>query len=171
MNSMQELRIEKVTLNIGVGKSQDRLEKALTLLKLLTGREPVKNITQKRIQSWGIRPGLPVGCKVTIRKDLAAEVLKRLIEAKDMQLKEGHFDKGGNVCFGLAEYIDIPGMKYNPDIGSMGFQVCVSLTRPGLRITTRKIKQNKIPMHHRVSREDALAFMEKKFGVKVGGEE
>ena len=168
---MQELRIEKVTLNVGVGKNQDRLDKALVLLKLLTGREPVKNITKKRIQTWGIRPGLPIGCKVTLRKELAAEVLKKLVEAKDMTLKDGNFDKGGNVCFGLAEYIDIPGMKYNPDIGSMGFQVCVSLTRPGLRITKRKIKQTKIPAHHKVSREDALAFMEKNFGVKVGGEE
>ncbi len=171
MNPMQKLRIEKVTLNIGVGKSQDRLDKAIALLKLLTDREPVKNVTKKRIQSWGIRPGLPIGCKVTLRNGVASQVLKRLIEAKDNVLKDGNFDKGGNVCFGLAEYIDIPGMKYNPDIGNMGLQVCVSLTRPGLRITKRKIKQKKLPEHHKVSRDEALVFMKEQFGVKVGGEE
>ena len=68
MNKMQEVRIEKVTLNIGAGRDQARLEKGITLIKSITGIPPVKTITNKRFMGWGLRPGLPVGCKVTLRK-------------------------------------------------------------------------------------------------------
>jgi len=114
MNVMKEVRIEKVTLNIGTGKSQDQLERGLKLLKTLTGREPVKTVSQKRIQAWGVRPGLPIGCKVTLRGELAAEVLRRTLEAREFQLNDSNFDENGNVAFGLLEYIELPGMEYDP---------------------------------------------------------
>ena len=53
MNLMREIRIEKVTLNVGAGKDQDKLKKAQKLLKHITGIEPIKTITQKRIAGWG----------------------------------------------------------------------------------------------------------------------
>lgn len=65
MNPMRNIRIEKVTLNIGAGKDQNKLDKARLLLKAITGIEPVKTVTQKRIPGWGLRPGLPIGCKIT----------------------------------------------------------------------------------------------------------
>ena len=78
MNPMQEIRIEKITLNIGAGKDQLKLEKGIKLLKNITGIEPVKTTTSKRIPEWGIRPGLPIGCKITLRKKEAEKLLKRL---------------------------------------------------------------------------------------------
>lgn len=171
MNPMKQIRIEKVTLNIGAGKNQDRLEKAIKLLKTISNKEPMKCITKKRIQGWGVRPGLAIGCKVTLRRSEAQEVIKRLIEARDNTLGENHFDENGNVSFGLTEYIDVPGMKYDPEIGSMGLQACITLSRPGSRVKKRKIKKTRISKNHKVKKDEAINFMTETFNIKVGGEE
>ena len=92
MNAMQHPRIEKVTLNVGAGKDQNRLEKGIHVLKMITGINPVKTITSQRIPTWGLRPGLPIGCKLTLRKTKAMEVLKRLLEAKENTLNQSQFD-------------------------------------------------------------------------------
>jgi len=166
-NPMQEIRIEKVTLNIGVGKSPDKMDKAIKLLATLTGRTPIKTVTNKRIPSWGLRPGLPIGCKVTLRKEAADAMLKRLIEAVDGKLKTGQFDNEGNISFGIKEYISIPGAKYDPEIGLMGLQACVTLERRGFRLKKRKLREKKIPKKHRIDRQAAINFMKEKYGVVV----
>jgi len=171
MNPMQKIRIEKITLNIGTGKSQDQLEKGLKLLQIITGKTPIKTVTQKRIAGWGLRPGLPIGCKVTIRKKDAEEVLKKLVEARDFTVGENNFDQNGSVSFGLQEYIDIPGMKYNPEIGTMGLQVCVTLERPGYRIKYRKMQKKKIPPKHKITKQEAIEFMKTNFKIKTEAEE
>jgi len=171
MSSMKDIRIEKVTLNIGAGKNQERLDKAFSLLKTITEKEPVRTTTQKRINAWGLRPGLPIGCKVTLRKKDATDVLKRLVEAKEFLLNESNYDLNGNIAFGLNEYIDIPGMKYLPDIGAMGLQVCVTLARPGFRVKYRKIQKRKIPKQHKISKEEAIKYMSDEFKIKIRGKE
>ena len=127
MNQMKMIKIEKVTLNIGAGKDQSRLEKGILLLNSVGNATAVKTITNKRIQEWGLRPGLPIGCKLTLRKDKALKLLPRLLEAVDNKLNPNQFDENGNVAFGIHEYIEIPGVKYDPKIGIMGLQVCVTL--------------------------------------------
>jgi len=168
MNIMQKPRIEKITLNIGAGKDQNKLEKGVTVLKTITGIEPLKTVTQKRIPSWGLRPGLPIGCKLTLRKEHAIEVLKRLLEAKEKTLKPTNFDNLGNISFGIAEHIDIPGITYDPKIGVLGLQVCVTLEKPGYRVKKRKVRAQKIPQRHCVSKEEAIAFMKEMFGTTIG---
>ena len=171
MNIMKGIRIEKVTLNVGAGKDQNKLEKGILLLKNITGIDPVKTFTNKRIPSWGLRPGLPIGCKLTLRKKKAEEILLRLLDAKDSQLSLHQFDKEGNIAFGVHEYIDVPGVKYDPKIGIMGFEVCVTLERPGFRIKRRRIMKRKISNKHRIKKEEVIEFMKKKFNVKVGEEQ
>jgi large subunit ribosomal protein L5 len=168
MNPMQQPRIEKLTLNIGAGKDQTRLEKGVAVLKMITGIDPIKTITSKRIPTWGLRPGLPIGCKLTLRKQKAVELLKRLLQAKDFTLAPTHFDNAGNISFGIHEYIDIPGAIYDPKIGVLGLQVCLTLEKPGYRIKRRKIQQKTIPKNHMISKEEAMTFMQKSFNVKVG---
>lgn len=168
---MQQIKIEKVTLNIGTGKSQDQLEKGLQLLQMITQKNPIKTITQKRIAGWGLRPGLPIGCKITLRKKVAEEVLKRLVEAKDFVLGDNNFDKNGSISFGINEYIDIPGMKYTPEIGTMGLQVCVTLQRPGYRIKYRKVQKKKVAPNHRINKEESIKFMQENYKVKMEAEE
>jgi large subunit ribosomal protein L5 len=167
-NIMRKIKIEKVTLNIGAGKSTEKLEKGMKLLKYITGIEPVKTFTNKRIPNWGLRPGLPIGCKLTLRKHGAKELLSRLLHAKDNVLRESQFDEHGNIAFGIHEYIDILGVKYNPEIGMLGLEVCVTLERPGFRIKRRRIYRCGIPKRHGISKKEAMEFMQNRFKVKIG---
>ena len=164
---MKTIKIEKVTLNIGAGKDQSRLEKGLVLLNAITNETPIKTITNKRIQEWGLRPGLPIGCKLTLRKDKATKLLPRLFDAVDNKLKMKQFDNNGNLAFGIHEYIEIPGVKYDPKIGIMGLEVCVTLERPGYRIKRRRLMNRKIPTRHRISKEEAIKFMTANFNIKL----
>ncbi|MEM4259676.1 MAG: 50S ribosomal protein L5 [Candidatus Woesearchaeota archaeon] len=165
-NTMRTIRIEKLTLNFGAGKDQSRLDKGIKLIKNITGKSPIKTITQKRIAGWGLRPGLPVGCKLTLRKN-PNELIKRLLMAKDNKLTPNNFDDNGNVSFGLHEYIDIPGVKYDPEIGIMGFEVSLTLERPGFRIKRRKIEKKKIPYKHKISKQEAMDYFIKEFNLKI----
>nr|AJS12494.1 50S ribosomal protein L5P [uncultured archaeon] len=167
MNLMREVKIEKITLNIGAGKDQAKLEKGMLLLKSIASITPIKTYTSKRIPEWGLRPGLPIGCKLTIRKTAAEELLKRLLDAKENKLKKSQFDKEGNMSFGIHEYIDIAGVKYDPQIGIMGLEVCVTLERPGFRIKRRSFKIRKIPSKHKITKEEAIEFIKKKFNVEI----
>ena len=171
MNKMKEIRIEKVTLNIGAGKDQKVLEKGIKLLTNLTGIAPIKTITNKRLQAWGLRPGLPVGCKLTLRGEEAEKIIPRLIYAKDNILAEACFDDHGNISFGLPEYMDIKDAKYDPEIGMMGLQASITLTRAGFRIKNRKIRVAKISPKHQIKQQEAMSFMKEKYSVKIGDEE
>ncbi|MDP6648066.1 MAG: 50S ribosomal protein L5 [Candidatus Woesearchaeota archaeon] len=164
---MKSIQIEKVTLNIGAGKDQAKLEKGLILLNSITNSTPIKTITNKRIQEWGLRPGLPIGCKITLRKEKALNLLPKLLEAIDNRLNPRQFDNNGNIAFGIHEYIEIPGVKYDPKIGIMGFEVCVTLQRPGFRIKKRRLLTRKIPTRHRISKQEAIDFLSNKFNIKV----
>ena len=168
MTMMKEIKIGKVTLNVGAGKDQNKLEKGILLLKNITGIDPIKTFTSKRIPTWGLRPGLPIGCKLTLRKKKAEEILLRLLDAKDNTLSPQQFDKEGNIAFGIHEYIDIPGIEYEPKIGVMGLEVCITLERPGYRIKKRRIMKRKVPKKHKINREEVIEFMKKKFNVKIG---
>ena len=169
-NPMREIRIEKITLNIGAGTDQNTLKKGMKLLKNLTGTEPVKTYTEKRIPSWGVRPGLPLGCKLTIRGKKAEEILKRLITAKENKLKESYFDEHGNLSFGIHEYIDVPDLNYDTSIGIMGFQICVTLYRPGYRTSARKKLQRKIGKNHRITHNDSVEYFKKNFNIEIAEE-
>ncbi len=167
---MKEIKVDKVTLNIGAGKDQRLLDKGVKLIKNLTGKDPVKTVTQKRIQGWGLRPGLPIGAKLTLRGKEADEMIKRVLYAKENNLEESHFDNHGNISFGLPEYVDIKDAKYDTEIGMMGLQVSITLTRPGFRIKHRKIRNTHIPSRHQIKKEEAMSFMKEKYSAVIGEE-
>jgi len=166
-NIMRNLKIEKLTLNVGAGTNQDMLKKGVKLLTNLTGLEPIKTKSEKRIPSWGVRPGLPIGCKITIRGKKAEDIIKRLVAAKEKKLKKSSFDKNGNVSFGIHEYIDVPDLEYDAAIGIIGFQACITLTRPGYRIKNRRKLKSKIGKGHLVTQEDSIKYFQDNFGVTV----
>src|SRR3989338_10565408 len=85
LNKMLRIKVAKVTLNIGAGKNEDILKKGLVLLKKLSPQTPVKTMAKKRIPAWGLRPGLAIGAKVTVRKG-AVDLLKRLLVAKENEI-------------------------------------------------------------------------------------
>lgn len=166
-NDMRKIRIEKITLNVGAGKDLDKLEKGEKLIEYLTGLKPVKTKTNKRIPGWGLRPGLPIGCKITIRDELKTDLIKRFIEAKDNLLKRTQFDDNGNISFGIHEYINIPGVNYNPDLGIMGFQISITLGRAGNRISRRRLQKKRLPKKQRISRDEAMEYMKEHFNTKI----
>src|SRR3990172_3535713 len=106
---MQVVRLSKVVLNIGVGKAGEPLERAKRVLKELTGREPGVTSARKTIRDFGIHEGEPIGTMVTLRREDAGTLLRRLIAAKDSKLASSSFDQHGNVSFGIKEHIDIEG--------------------------------------------------------------
>ena len=165
MNNMKEIRIEKITLNIGTGKPGPELDKAKILLEKISGRKSIETKTTKRIPGWKIRPGLPLGSKVTIRGDAAEKLLVRLLSARDNKVKPSSFTVNG-FSFGVPEYIDIPEVKYDPKIGIIGLDVCVSLKRTGYRVKNRRLFNTKIGGKHAISKAEAIKFAQDKFGVK-----
>lgn len=170
MNQMKNIKIEKLTLNIGTGKPGPELEKAKKLLGMIANRAPVETKTNKRIPGWGLRPGLSIGCKITLRGKTAEELLGRLLKANENKLSPRCFDNEGNFSFGIAEYIDIPGIKYNMEIGIIGLSAAVTLSRPGFGIKSRRIKPKNIPKRHRISKEDAINYVKEKYQTKIGGD-
>lgn len=169
-NVMRKIKLDKITLNIGAGTEADGVEKAVLLLQKLSGAKPVKTIATKRIPTWKVRPGLPVGVKVTIRGKRAAELLKNLLHAIDNEIPKRAFTENG-FSFGMKEYIEIPGIKYDPKIGILGLEVAVSLVRPGYRVAKRKLRQHAIGRQHEITAEDSLKWAQESFGVKMREEE
>lgn len=168
---MRKIRVQKITLNIGAGKDEEKLKRGIKLLKKITGIEPVKTITNKRIPSWELRPGLYIGCKLTLRGAPAEQLLKRMLEARDNKLTIKQFDKRGNVSFGVHEYVDIPGVAYDPEIKIMGLEVAVTLERPGFHIARRKLRPRPLPVQHRITITEAVQFMKDRFNLQIVDEE
>jgi large subunit ribosomal protein L5 len=166
-NAARVIQIEKVTLNCGCGTDHNRLEKSVKLLTRIAEQQPVKTVTQKRIPNWQLRPGLPIGVKVTLRGEKAQSVLARILESKEKLLSKNCFDNNGNVSFGVHEYINIPGVEYDPQLGIIGLQVCVTLKRSGFRLRTRHIKSAPIPKDHRISQDDAIAFAKAQWNIRL----
>jgi len=104
---------------------------------------------------------------VTLRRDPAIDFLKRVIAAKKNVLKASSFDANGNISVGIHEHIDIPGTKYNPDIGIFGMDVNVVLSRPGYRIARKRRKSARIGKKHRINRDDAIEYFKQEYGAGV----
>jgi large subunit ribosomal protein L5 len=150
-----------------VGNDKNGMVKAEKLLRKLTNKTPVKNVAKKRIATWQIRPGLPIGYKVTLRGEEGKKFLAWVLDSKGKKFKGSSIDNNGNFSIGFHEYLDLNGMKYDADIGIMGFELMATFVRPGFRIKTRALKPTKIPQRHRIKKEEVLDFMIKNFGVKV----
>lgn len=165
-NKMKEIRVEKVTVNIGVGEVGQQVEKAVDLLEMMTGKTPVKTESGIEAQNFGLRSGLNIGAKVTIRGDDAENFLENVFEANDNQVRGRSFDTQGNFSIGVSEYINMPNLKYDPDLGMIGFDVAVTLERPGYRVQKRK-NAEKISDDHRISPEEAQEFVQERFGVEI----
>ena len=164
-NPMRQLRIAKITVNIGVGKAGEQLQKAITVLESLTNQKAVKTISKRTVRDWGIHKREPIACKVTLRGEKAIEFLKRALSAVDYKVSEKSIDNLGNFSFGVKEHIDIPGVRYEPTLGTFGMDVCITLERPGYHVKRRKIKKSKIGCNHLITKEEAKEFYEKEFGI------
>jgi large subunit ribosomal protein L5 len=161
-NVMRNIKIEKVIL--GVGGTGEVLEKGAKIIERVALKKPVRTKSKKRIPSLGVRPGLEVGAIITIRKK-PEEILKRLLAAKENTLKKKQVSNN-TFSFGIKEYIEIPGMEYQRDLGIIGFDIIVTLKRAGKRVKIKKIKRGKIPRRQTITPEEIIKFMEENFQTK-----
>ncbi len=166
-NPMLRPRIEKVTVNVSVGKSGEPLEKAMKILEDLTGQKPCIRKAKKTIRDFGIRRGEPIACLVTLRGERAKEFLRRVLKAKDDRISRRSFDKSGNLSFGIREHIDIPGTKYVPELGIIGMDVSVAMERPGYRVKRRRRAKSKIGRSHLLTPEESIQFIKEEFEVEI----
>lgn len=160
-----EVRIEKVVLNSGAGESGEKLQKAKKMLEMITGRKACVTLARKREPTFKIKKGEPIGVKVTLRKKEAVEFLKKAFAAVENKIKLSSFDKFGNFSFGIKEYVYLPGVKYDPSIGLLGFDVCVSFSKPGFRVKYRKRKKSKIGNYP--TKEECIEYLKKNFNIKI----
>jgi len=164
-NPMREIRIGKVVVNIGCGEAGEKLDRAKKLLKSLISKEVCTTKTKSRT-TFGMPKGRDIGAKVILRGKEAGEFLKNAFESVDNKIKKTIFDKQGGFSFGIKEHISFPGVRYDPEIGIFGMDVCVSLERRGFRVA-RKRDSRKISKTHRISPEESREWVVKNFGVKV----
>ncbi len=169
-NPMQEIVLEKLVINIGIGDKEQLLQNAKALIKKLTGKEAVAALAKKRDPTLGLRKGQAIGAVVTLRKGAAADMLKRALDANNNLLSESSVGEN-SLSFGIREYIDFTGVKYDPKIGMLGMNVNASFTRRGKRVETRKRIRGKMDRAHRtVKREEILAYLERNYGAKLRAE-
>jgi large subunit ribosomal protein L5 len=164
---MRDIIIDKVVINIGVGEAAEKLIKAENVITLITDRKPVRTISRTVNKDLGVRKGMPIGCKVTLRGEGAEKFLKNAFWVKDNRIAGYSFDREGNFSFGVPDYTDLPNMKYDPNIGIFGMDISVSLRRSGYRIAIRKHARKSIPYKHRITHSEGIEFVKTKFGVEV----
>jgi large subunit ribosomal protein L5 len=160
---MRDLNIEKITLNIGCGTKMS-IDHAKKILDMISKRNSVITRTRKRT-TFNVPKNKEIGCKVTIRKE-CEEFLKRMLDARENRLSKNNFDEVGNFSFGIKEYIDVQGAEYDPKIGVLGFDVCVTMQRPGYRVKRKRLS-SKLGKKHVITKDESIDFVKEKFGVNI----
>jgi len=136
-NALEIPRLEKITLNMGVGEaSQDKkkVQTAAEEMQLIAGQKPVITKAKKSIAQFKLREGMPIGCKVTLRRDRMYEFLDRLItiampRIRDFRgLNPRSFDGNGNYAMGLKEQIIFPEISYDRIEKVRGMDIIVTTT-------------------------------------------
>ena len=163
----RNVRIGKVVINIGVGRSGEAIERARRVIEDLVQQKASSRKARKSIRDFGVHKGEPIGMMVTIRGERALEVLKLLLQGRDNRIPASAFDDFGNCSFGIKEHIEIPGVRYSPDIGIFGMNVSAVLERAGYRVARRNRSPSKIGRDHRVGRAEAEEFFKQNFGVEI----
>ena len=152
----------RAPIDISVGESGDRLTRASKVLEQLTGQTPVTSKARYTVRQFGIRRNEKIAAHVTIRGPKAEEILERGLKVKEYELRRRNFSETGNFGFGIQEHIDL-GARYDPGIGIFGMDFYIVMGRPGNRVAKRKIKRSRIGTHHRVRKDDTMAWYKTRF--------
>ncbi|MFO7677300.1 MAG: 50S ribosomal protein L5 [Thermoplasmatota archaeon] len=162
-----EPRIGKITVNIGVGETGEKLNKAEQVLKSLTGQDPIQTISKTTNKDWGLRKMMPIGCKVTLRKKKAEAFLIEALKTRENKIADYSFDEQGNLSFGVPDHTLFEGQKYDPNIGIFGMDICVTIEKAGYRIKHRRVDGRKIPKKHQPTKKETSEYITKTFNVEV----
>ncbi len=160
-------RLDKVVVNLSVGQAGETLQKAAQVLEEMCKQKPNLVGAKKSIKEFNIRKGEKIAAVVTLRGDKAVDFIKRAMVEHDFKILRRSFDNAGNVSWGVKEHINVPGMKYDPNVGIFGFEITCKVVRPGQRVRVRKIRSSRIAKKQYVSRAEAIIFMEENFKAEV----
>ena len=167
-NKMRKPKVASLILHCSVGESGEALERVKKIIESIGEMKTIETRAKRTFREFGIRKSEPIGALVTIREQKKIKALMpRLLDVKDNKVSKRSFDNEGNFGFGIREHIDIPGTKYDPNLGVTGLDVLIKLERPGFRVKRRFRAPKKIPMRHRISKEEAIAFAEAELGIIV----
>ncbi len=166
-NAHRAVRVIKIVVNAGVGESGEARTRAARVLEMVTHQKPVATRSHSTNRDFGIRKGQEIGAKVTLRGAAALDFLTRAFDARDKQLDVDSIDRNGNFSFGIADYTDFTGMKYDPQIGIHGMDVAVEMGRAGFRIRQRRVQSRSLPRALRSTREETRAFLAQTLGVAI----
>ncbi len=134
---MQIPRVTKITLNMGIGEaSQDKkiISHAVADLTLIAGQQPVVTLAKKSIAGFKLREGMPIGCKVTLRRDKMYEFLDRLVNFSIPRIRDFRglsakgFDGQGNYNMGMHEQIAFPEIDYDKIDKLRGLNISITTT-------------------------------------------
>ncbi len=165
-NKMREIVLDKLVVNIGSGSEQSVNANAKRLLELITQRKPATSVSKKRNPAFKISKGQAIGAFVTIRGGEIKPLADRLLDAVSRRVKESGVTNN-SASFGIHEYIDIRGVKYDPKIGMLGMNVNLSFKRRGTRVAIRKRAQSMVPDKHRiVTRDEVKEYLSKNYKVE-----
>jgi len=164
-NSMQVPRIKKITLNMGVGEIlQDKkaIEKAQSDLEKLSGQKPLITKAKKSVASFKVREGMPIGVKVTLRKNRMYEFLDRLINialprVRDFRgLSMKSFDGTGNYSLGIKEQTIFPEIDYDNVDKVRGLDITITTSATNNEETLALLNAFNFPIKQRVVKEEAI---------------
>lgn len=136
-NSMQVPKLEKITVNVGLGEATQNskaLDSAVAEIAAITGQKPVITRAKKAIANFKLREGVPIGCMVTLRRDRMYEFLDRLIHValprvRDFKgISDRSFDGRGNYSLGLREQIIFPEINADKVEKARGMTVTITTT-------------------------------------------
>lgn len=162
---MHGIKLDKLVINIGTGTDTQTQENAKKLLELITDRKPADEISKRRIPGFKITKGEKIGTFVTLRGNAARDMAVKLLSAADNTLKKKAVTDN-SISFGIREYIDISGVKYDPKIGMLGMNVNLSFKRAGTRVETRKRRSSEVPRRHKIIKSEELwDYAKKEFKV------
>jgi large subunit ribosomal protein L5 len=138
LKNVQEVpKITKITLNMGVGDAvadKKVLEKARADMERIAGQKPVIRRARKSVAAFKIRDGMPIGCKVTLRRERMYEFLDRLVNIAIPRIRDFRglnpksFDKAGNYSMGVQEQIIFPEINYDEIDAIRGMDITITTT-------------------------------------------
>ena len=165
-NVMRTPVLEKVTLSCGA--TGNDLEKAKKLLEILSLKKVqiIRAGSKRRIPDFGVKPNMELGARVTLRRKEAYELLRRLLGAIDNTLRKRNISEN-TFSFGIKEYIEIPGIEYQREIGIRGLNVTVSFMRRGFRVSRKKIKSGRLPEKQVIPKQEIINYLEENFKTKL----
>ncbi|MDG6952680.1 MAG: 50S ribosomal protein L5 [Nitrososphaerota archaeon] len=164
---MRGIKVGKVVVNIGLGKSGEAIERGKKVLEQVTGQAPTQTRARDSVRDFGIHKGEPIGVVVTVRGEETKPLITKLLAAREKKLQGSSFDPRGSVSFGIKEHIEIPGIRYDPAIGILGMNVSVLLERPGYSVSRRNRRTSRVGKGQRVSREEAMQYFKDNFGANI----